>query len=62
MKLLTNVMVVIHFKTVHMCNTGDATAPRELWRQVAREAPPVLLKLPCQNSAEAERMSCDQYF
>lgn len=54
-------MVVLHFKTVSSCNTKEVTAPEELQGQVAREAPPVPLEPACQNSAEAEKMSCDQY-
>lgn len=55
-------MVVMHFKTMSLCNMAEATAPRELQRQAAWEAPPVLLELACQNSVEAERINCDQYF
>lgn len=55
-------MVVMRFKTVSLCNMAEATAPRELQRQAAWEALPVLLELACQNSVEAERINCDQYF
>lgn len=55
-------MVVLHFKTVSVCNTKEVTAPGELRGQVAWETPPAPLEPACQNSAEAEKMSCDQYF